>query len=220
MTIADGGAAIAVIVSGLLIPQCLGDTRLTHWACTDAPLAPAWRGSAYAAHLVLRIQVAIIYLDTAYSKARNPAWRHGQVLRIIMQDPQFGAPDPIRIAVSRLLNHDWLGSVLTWSVLIIEVGIGSSMFCVAIYRRYATVIAVAFHLFIMILMGLFGFALIMMAVVALASLNTSPRKAVTSADRDQSLRSVIRLRLRLRGLLQSADRSHGTGSSRTADVDA
>ncbi|MBS2531653.1 HTTM domain-containing protein [Catenulispora sp. NF23] len=193
VTVADGGAAIAEVASGLLIPQCLGDTRLTHWSKVETQLAPRWRGSSYAAHLVLRLQVAIIYLDAAFAKASHSAWRDGQALRIIMQGPQFGAPDAVRGIVVGLLRNGWVGPAVTWSVLIIETGIAVSMFCATAVRRYALVGAVVLHFFIMILMGLFAFALTMMAVIALASLNTSPRKVSTSADRNQPVRSVVRL---------------------------
>ncbi|MEY9934524.1 antimicrobial peptide system SdpB family protein [Catenulispora sp. GP43] len=193
VTVADGGAAIAEVACGLLIPQCLGDTRMTHWSKIETPIAPSWRGSSYAAHLVLRLQVAIIYLDAAFAKVSHPAWRHGQALRIIMQGPQFGAPDAVRGTVVGLLDIGWVGPVVTWSVLIIETGIAASMFCATAVRRYALVAAVILHFFIMILMGLFAFALTMMAVVALASLNTPARKVSTSADRDQRVRSVVSL---------------------------
>jgi antimicrobial peptide system SdpB family protein len=192
VSIADGGAEVTEIVCGLLIPQCLGDTRRTHWSHKQAPLAPAWRGSSYAAHLVLRLQVAIIYLDAAFEKAWHHAWRHGQALRVIMQDPEFGAPRPIRDAVVGLLDG-WAGSVVTWSVLFIELGIGAAMFCATAFRRYALVATVTLHFFIMMLMGLFAFALTMMAVVALTSLTTPARKAAPSADRDQAVRSLVHL---------------------------
>ncbi len=193
VTIADGGAAIAEIVCALLIPQCLGDTRRNHWSRNKPPLAPGWRGSAYAGHLVLRLQVAIIYLDAAITKGWHPAWRHGQALRIIMQDPQFGAPHPVRSLVGGLLAYSWVGSILTWSVLIIEIGIGVSMFCAVTVRRYALLAAVVLHLFIAVLMGLFCFALTMMAVVALATPSPFPRKAAIGADRDQPVRAIVRL---------------------------
>ena len=172
----DGGSAIAEIICGLLIPLCLGDPRLNHWTGIDKPLSPTWRGSSYAAHLVLRAQIAIIYLDSALSKAWHPAWRHGRALRIIMQDPQYGAPDLVRAPAVWILKHGWVGLVLTWSVMIMELGIGASMFCAAIFRRYALVATIVLHSAIMILMGLFSFALVMIAVVTLASFDTSPRK--------------------------------------------
>ncbi|MEZ0109030.1 antimicrobial peptide system SdpB family protein [Catenulispora sp. EB89] len=183
----DGGSAIAVIACGLIIPQSMGDSRSNHWRRTDQPLAPTWRGSSYAAHLVLRAQVAIIYLDAALSKARHPAWRNGRALRIIMQDPQYGAPDLVRSPIVWILKHGYVGQVLTWSVMIIELGISVSMFCATVYRRYALVVAIAFHLAIMIFIGLFSFALIMIAVVTLASLETSLGKEDHHVDGSQSV---------------------------------
>lgn len=181
----DGGSAIAEIVCGLLIPQCLGDPRSNHWKGSGAPLSATWRGSSYAAHLVLRAQIAIIYADAALSKAWHPAWRHGQALRILVQDPEYGAPGLVRAPAVWILKHGWVGLVLTWSVMIIELGIGASMFCATIFRRYALVAAIILHSAIMILMGLFSFALVMIAVVTLASLDTSPRKETPYAGGDQ-----------------------------------
>lgn len=190
---ADGGSSIAEIMCGLLIPQCLGDPRLNHWSGNDKPLAPTWRGSSYAAHLVLRAQIAIIYFNAGFSKVWHPAWRHGRALRIIMQDPQFGAPDAVRAPVIWVLKHGWVGLALTWSVVIIEISIGASMLCATIVRRYALGAAIVLHVAIMVLMGLFGFALVMIAVVALASLDTSPGKGIYHADRHQAIRPVVRL---------------------------
>ncbi|MFD0635525.1 HTTM domain-containing protein [Catenulispora yoronensis] len=192
VTIADGAASISEIVCELLIPQGLGDTRRTHWGRSRVPLAPHWRGSAYAAHLVLRAQVAIVYLSAAIMKMQHSAWRRGQALRIIMQDPQFGAPGLVRPAVDSLLRHGWLSSAAMWSTLAIEVGIGTAMLGGASARRYALGATIVLHLFIMTLMGLFGFALVMMATVAFASTTTPLRKAATSADRVQPVRSVVR----------------------------
>lgn len=110
-----------------------------------------------------------------------------------MQDPQFGAPDLARAPVVWILRHGWVGSVLTWSVMIIELGIGASMFCATIFRRYALGATIVFHFAIIAFMGLFSFALVMIAVVALASLDTSPGKGVAHADRYQAVRPVVRL---------------------------
>lgn len=43
----SGEDEITVIAVLLLVPLCLGDTRIWHWSPPGAPLAPAWRGPHY-----------------------------------------------------------------------------------------------------------------------------------------------------------------------------
>lgn len=167
VTVIDGGARAAEIVAALLIPICLGDTRTWQWTRPTTPMAPSWRGSSYAAHLVLRLQVAIIYLSAALTKSAFTPWRTGEAIQALVRDPQFGAPSAIRLPAEQLLAHQSIAAALTWSIMLVEIAIAVSMATSRRHRQLGTGAAVCLHAAIILLMGLFGFGLIMIAATAI-----------------------------------------------------
>jgi len=169
MSVINGGEEVAQIFTLLLIPCCLGDTRTWHWSRPDRPMAPAWRGSAYAAHLVLRCQIMIIYLDAALSKLMFPSWRNGTAMRVIINDPECGLPLGIRTFADHLLSPLWTSAAVTWAVVLTELTIGLSMVCRAGIRRRSLAPAILLHTGIILAMGLFSFGLIMISVLMAAS---------------------------------------------------
>ncbi|MEU5692848.1 hypothetical protein [Actinosynnema sp. NPDC020468] len=155
---ANGGDRIAQITALLVVPLCLGDRRWWQWAPLGTPLAPAWRGSALAALLVLRVQTTVVYLDAAVSKLRDPAWRAGTALRVVFHDPEFGLPrvllDPVAaVAVG------WALPVLTWSVIAVQLVLAVAV--PAGRRRVVLVLGLGLHAAIALLLGLPVFGLVM-----------------------------------------------------------
>lgn len=96
MTVANGGEGVDRIVTLLLIPLCLGDTRTWQWRCSGPPLGPGWRGSAYVALLFVRAQVIVVYLNSAVAKVMTVQWRNGSAFAGLLDDPYYGAPHWIR----------------------------------------------------------------------------------------------------------------------------
>lgn len=168
VTATNGGDNVAEILTMLLVPICLDDQRSWAWRKPTSPLQPAWRGGAFAAHAALRCQIAIIYLGAASSKLAFPAWRHGTALGILAHDPEFGFPSVLQPFTQQLLSHAWGTDLLTWSALVIETLIALSMAFRRRTRRYGLVLAILLHGAIAILMGLFSFGLIMIALVLAA----------------------------------------------------
>jgi antimicrobial peptide system SdpB family protein len=166
VTVIDGGARVAEIVAGLLIPACLGDERTWQWVRPRTPIAPSWRGAAYAALLVLRLQMAIIYLSASLTKSAFAPWRDGDAIQALVRDPQFGVPAGIVPSVERLLTHPPLAAMLTWSIIVVEIGIAVSMAGGRRSRLAGTAAAVCLHAAIILVMGLVGFGLIMIAATA------------------------------------------------------
>jgi antimicrobial peptide system SdpB family protein len=165
----NGGEEGAQILTLLLVPICLGDTRWCHWQKPDRPMAPAWRGCAYAGQVLLRCQIMIIYLDAALSKFAVPGWRSGTAVPILLNDPQFGLPLGVRPIIEHLLTPAWVGVPVTWSVLVLEVSIAVTMLFGARVRRIGLALAICLHSAIILAMGLFSFGLIMIAMVMAAS---------------------------------------------------
>jgi antimicrobial peptide system SdpB family protein len=169
MIVANGGDDVAQIFALLMMPICIGDRRICHWQRPDLPMTPGWRGSACAAHFVLRCQVTIIYLDAALSKLRFHSWLDGTAIPKILNGPVFGLPPAVRPDLEHLLALPWLSATVMWSVVLIEISIGVAMLFSPRVRRFALFLAVGLHGAIIIAMGLFSFGLIMIALVMAAS---------------------------------------------------
>jgi len=169
MTFINGGEQIAQILAGLLIPICLGDRRRWQWARPAEPMSPAWRGSACAAHLLLRCQVVVIYFDAALSKLAFPSWQRGTAVPKLLNDPQFGLPPEARSLVEEVLDPTWIGAMLTWAVITAELSIGFSMLFHAGIRHWGLIMAICLHSAIILAMGLFSFGLIMISLLAVVS---------------------------------------------------
>ncbi|MEV5716998.1 sporulation-delaying protein SdpB family protein [Amycolatopsis mediterranei] len=169
MPLSDGGDRAAEITALLLIPMCLGDDRKWQWSPVREPL-PAWfRGSSHAAALMLRIQVAVIYLVAVTAKLTDPAWAHGRALGIVAFDPDFGFPMPVRAVLEPLLASDVLVGLATWSVIGVQCVIAVAILGGARWRASALVLGCGLHLAIAVLLGLPGFGLTMIALLLCAA---------------------------------------------------
>lgn len=169
MYFGNGGDQAAVVITLLLIPTCLGDRRRWQWSTPGPPLSADWCGAAYAAHLVLRLQVVLIYGHAVVAKLAEPAWRGGTALHYALQDPTFGAPP----AVLSGLEPAWLGGAailgLTWLTLLTEAALALSPLGNRRVRLAALATGVLLHGFIAAAMGLGSFALIMIGMLTLAT---------------------------------------------------
>lgn len=169
MTVPNGGDAAGRIATMLLVLMCLGDGRRWHWRPGRDPYPPAWGGSAYAAHLVLRLQVALIYLAAVGTKLAVPSWRDGTYLAEIFHHPYYGPSAALRSVLGPALEQRPIVAALTWGTLVIELAIAASLFAGPRVRRCGLALAIALHGLIIVLIGLVSFGLTMIALVTLAS---------------------------------------------------
>lgn len=164
----DGGDMAARIVTLLLVPILVGDDRRWHWSPPHAGPPAADRGLGYAAHLALRAQVAVIYLQAGAAKLADPYWRRGTALSYWLHSHYWGVAPALRGWTYPLLATPWVARPMTWSVPVLEVGIAAAMPMAVSARRPAIAAAVALHGAIIVLMGLTSFGLIMIGTVAAA----------------------------------------------------
>ncbi|OKI17535.1 hypothetical protein A6A25_40790 [Saccharothrix sp. CB00851] len=178
MEMANGGDAIAQVATMLLVPMCLGDDRVWHWQPVLRPLAPSWRGSAFAAHLGLRGQLCLIYLGAVTAKLMDPLWRHGAALSVVAHHPQYGFPAPVRDLLSPVMDSYWFVALLSWSVVGVQVALALLTLGRRKHRLIALVLGCGLHLGIMFFMSLPSFGMVMIALLIISTATvTSERRA-------------------------------------------
>lgn len=152
----DGGDQIASILSLLLIPICLTDTRKNHWRAS-VKKESTWNIVAIMAVWLIRIQVAIIYLDAATGKFPVVEWANGTALYYWLNHSVFGIQSGLKPLLDPILSNQVLEPVLTYSVLVLELLLFTSIFASIRFRKMMLPAALCFHFFIIIFHGIFSF---------------------------------------------------------------
>jgi len=195
MTIPNGGDAVARTATMLLIVMCLGDRRRWHWQVDPEPYPADWGGASYAAHLVLRLQVALIYLSAVITKLQVPSWRHGTYLAEVLDHPYYGPAEPLRSLLGPWLDSRPSVAALTWGTLAVELAIAAAALGGPHIRRGGLALAIALHGMIIVVMGLFSFGLVMIALWTLASGGTAAVADTGTEGIIGTLRGSVRNRL-------------------------
>jgi antimicrobial peptide system SdpB family protein len=192
-SVISGGEEVAQILALLLIPCCLGDRRVWQWSRPREAMAPAWRGSAYAAVLILRCQISGIYLEAALSKLAHNSWQHGSAMpAILLGDPEFALTGHAHVLAERVLASGWVGAASSWGVIVLELVIGIAALGPLQARRWGLALTVLLHCGIIVTMGLFSFGLIMMAAVTVTTIAADPRLVARADAPDLSVPAARR----------------------------
>ncbi|MCC8251525.1 hypothetical protein [Saccharothrix luteola] len=168
--VANGGDRIAQLATMLLVPLCLGDDRTWQWSRPRAALSPGWRGAAFAGHLALRLQVAVVYGYAVVAKFGDPLWRDGRALSVVLTDPNYGAPWPVLsdlVPAPALVGATWL-VIATQAVIAVGV----------LWRPGVAVVAagVVLHVVIAAVLNLQAFGLVMAGVLAACLVRAEDRR--------------------------------------------
>jgi antimicrobial peptide system SdpB family protein len=169
IVVPSGGEEVAKIATLLLVPICLGDTRVWQWGNPSIPVRPNWRGAALAAHLVIRLQTCIIYAAAVTSKLTDVAWLRGTAMYFVAYEPQYGFPSSIRALLSPLVNSYWFVAPLTWLVIGTEIAIAITILGTLKMRLVAVALGACLHVAIGLLLGLPSFALVMIGLLIIAA---------------------------------------------------
>ena len=168
LTPANGGEAIAQSITMIAMFVCLADSRRWHWSRPSDPLPPRSRGQAAAALLVMRCQLAIVYLEAACAKLAFPSWRHGSALQAVFRDPIYGLPRGMLGVMSPLIDSASMMHFAGYAVIGTELLISCCMIGPARFRRIGLALVCILHVGIIVSMGLFSFGVIMCAASAMA----------------------------------------------------
>lgn len=190
-SISDGGDRVAHIAAMLLIPACLGDNRRWQWQLPAEPLLPAWRGSAFASLLVLRLQIFVIYATAFVTKLSDPIWRQGSAMYVVAHDPAYGFPASVRALLEPALTSFPAVAAGTWSVIGVQAALAFLILTGARLRHVTLMLGIGLHLAIALLINLpiFGIAMIGLLLVGTARLTVS-RPATSSSTPAEAFRAT------------------------------
>lgn len=123
-------------------------------AALPAPPSSPW---GFACTRLIQIQMAILYLFSAIEKLRGDTWWSGDALWIALTNFEF-----TNIPIGWLAEHYWLVNLLSYAVLVIEMGYFFLIWGRAT-RPWFLVLALLLHFGIAVMMGLYFFASVMIA---------------------------------------------------------
>jgi len=166
--LADGGEQISMILSLLLVPVTLMDSRKWHWSRREAPANPtdgelARRLVALVALVAVRIQMAAVYFHASAGKLKVEEWVDGSVLYYWFIHDTFGSAGLRADLLWPIFTHPMLSALATWSVVIGEALLAAGLLVDRRYWKYFFWSGFAFHLGITVLHGLPAFAMAMWA---------------------------------------------------------
>jgi antimicrobial peptide system SdpB family protein len=111
--------------------------------------------------------VAGVYFQSSIAKLGVDEWDNGTALYYWLRDPLFGAPGWARGPIDAVTASGLGVLALTWVPLVIEFAIVLGLFAHRAVRPYLLVAGIALHLSIAMLMGLWSFAIAMIACLIL-----------------------------------------------------
>jgi antimicrobial peptide system SdpB family protein len=171
--IPDGGDQLNAVLTLLILPIALTDRRRWHWhepAATGADSGHRYAVIAliaWSAALVIRIQVAGVYLQSSVAKLGVEEWADGTALHYWLRDPYFGAPGWLAPMVQAVAAHPVGALALTWGTLVLEFALVLGLIAKRAVRPYLLAAGIALHLSIAVLMGLWSFSIVMIAALVL-----------------------------------------------------
>jgi len=161
----DRGDQVVATLTLLLLPIALTDSRRSHWAGTGTG-GTATSIAAQAGLLLLRVQMAVVYLFAAVLKFPSAEWANGTALYYWWRDPVFGPPGFLR-PLTAWIGRSLLVVPLTWGVLVLELVLASALVAPLRFRARLLPVALLFHAGIAVIHGMPSFALAMIGGLVL-----------------------------------------------------
>lgn len=153
----EGGDQINSIITFLLIPITLMDSRKNHWQSpTNANMYKNF--IAYFIFLLIQIQMAVIYFHAATEKIyKLDLWLDGTAVYYWLNDNVFGMTNWLSVIVNPIINIPYLLALLTWGVIISELIFSAALFMSPDRKIKLLKYAVFFHFLIIVFHGLVSF---------------------------------------------------------------
>jgi antimicrobial peptide system SdpB family protein len=164
----DGGDQLGAVLTLLLLPVALTDTRKSHWQHTVSHIRAVWQiRFASVAVILCRVQVAAVYFHAAIGKLGVEEWRDGTAVWYWFLDPAIGAPRWAHDVLAKALANPWIVVGITWGTIALELLLAAALFYSMRYRKQLFPCALLFHVGIVLVHGLASFAFAMAAALVL-----------------------------------------------------
>ncbi len=169
----DGGDQITVILTTLLIPICILDNRINQW---QKPIEYSVKNSiffnftkytAVFSLFAIRLQIAILYLDSSLGKLKVKEWLEGTALYYWFVDPDFGMPNYLQPLILPLIKNIIILPFLTWGTILFEFLLFMCLVFPAKINKKFMYTGIFFHFMIFLIHGLFSFFIAMTASLIL-----------------------------------------------------
>lgn len=161
--IVEGGDQINAILTLLLIPICVLDSRINGWKNkAKKNTLPDWlQWNAHCAIIFIGLQMAILYLNAGVAKTFATEWYNGTAIYYWINDNMFGAPEWLQMILAPIIEHPIGVSLLNWGVIALEVCLFIVFFLPQRFKYLFFLIGVLFHFSIVMIHGLTAFWLAM-----------------------------------------------------------
>ena len=163
--ILNGGDELAFILSLLLIPVCLADPRFNQWKQKEITPS-AGNIVANVTLYFIQLQCAWLYFDAGFFKISRPQWQDGTAVYYYTSHYRLGAVDWVR-HINELVTLTPLVKIVTWGVLLLEMGLAICLFLPARIKKKFIIPAIIFHLLIVVNFGLITFFIAELAMILL-----------------------------------------------------
>jgi antimicrobial peptide system SdpB family protein len=161
ISVPDGGESIGMIVCFLITPIALADDRTWHWTPARRDQGPSRRVVTCVCFLALRAQIAYLYLDSAISKFGVADWANGTAEYYFLRDNMFGVGQPWSSLALWASTYAVVVVAMTWGALLTEIAIGVCVLAKGPWRKAGMVLDILLHGSIVLTMGLWSFAFVM-----------------------------------------------------------
>ena len=166
-TVVDGGDHIAAIITLLLIPLCLSDPRRNHWFRQSNSRKSPLNIIGISSILLIRIQVAVVYLHAATGKFINNEWIDGTATYYWFNHSILGMSPLVSYFLNPILSSGFGVTLITYAVLVLELTLFAAIGMSAQRRKWVFPFAIAFHGGIILVHGIFSFFFSMAACLVL-----------------------------------------------------
>ncbi|BBE24323.1 hypothetical protein MN0502_32060 [Arthrobacter sp. MN05-02] len=167
----EGGDQAAVAITVCIALISLSDTRYWVWSRSTQPnsLGGRFYGLSWAAHWLLRAQMAYIYLNSSISKMAVEAWQDGSAVYYVTRMEYFGVTGPLAGLMREVTAVPLLAVAATWGTMITELAIAVLILSSRPWQRLAFILAAALHVMIILMIGLGSFGMVMIGGVLAAT---------------------------------------------------
>lgn len=162
----DGGDQISMVITFLLIPITLLDFRFNYFLSKKRELNKYIINITGCFMLLIKVQVFLIYINAAIERLRNKEWADGTALYYFFSDSVFGIPK-WEYQLTSFIWESNLIILITWSVTALELFLAFNIIQNKLTNKIALILGIVFHIFIGLTIGIWTFAIVMIACLIL-----------------------------------------------------